>query len=343
MGVSLLRNRVEITALTRGGNVDTLPAHGGAMLAGHRPRRLFMRPSRNSRPLTTAAFCTALVWAGFACRLAADETLVGLRDDVRTPSEQTDERKVHWADEEPESLDDPNSSYGEELGEEFVGEVLGWALLGAIIAPYYCPLECLGDTYTQPGYFAHYPYQYDVGYMLIDPVEAFGIEGPYEPYWWAARVRGEFGTGFDDLDWIGGRVQLDTRSRLGVESDFRYVREDLDARRDTLWLGDANVLYRFAQSESVQFRTGLGFNYLADEIGSDFGFNFTYAVDCQPVRPLAFAAELDLGTLGHATLVHVRTTAGITCGVSEAYIGYDLYDIGSTQVQGLVAGVQIWY
>ena len=306
-----------------------------------------MFPDHDSRLLFAAPLCAALVWAGFPNLLATDESLGGLRDDVRTPSQNTDEKKLHWADEEPEPLDDPNSSDAEKLGEAFAEELLGppigGAILVGIVGPFYCPHVCLGDSFSQPGYFAHYPYQYDVGYMLIDPVEAFGIDGPREPYWWAARVRGEFGTGFDDLDWIGGRVQLDTRSRFGVESDFRYVREDLDAGRDTIWLGDANVLFRFAQSESFQFRTGLGFNFLADEIGSDSGFNFTYAVDCQPVRPLTIAAELDLGTLGHATLVHVRTTAGVVWGVSEAYIGYDLYDVGSTQVQGLVAGVQVWY
>jgi hypothetical protein len=304
-----------------------------------------MRRSSYSFWLCWAGAIALLAWT--AAPVAADETLSGLRDDVRTPSEREDERKLHWADEEPEPLDDPNSSDAEDLGEAVVSELLGppigMALLASVVGPFYCPHVCLADSFSQPGYFAHYPYQYDVGYMLIDPVEAFGIEGPREPYWWAARVRGEFGTGFDDLDWIGGRVQLDTRSRWGLESDFRHVREDLDARRDALWLGDANVLFRFAQSESIQFRTGVGFNYLADEIGSDFGFNFTYAVDCQPVRPLTFTGELDLGTLGHATVVHVRTTAGVVWGVSEAYIGYDLYDIGSTQVQGLVAGVQVWY
>ena len=56
-----------------------------------------------------------------------------------------------------------------------------------------------------------------------------------------------------------------------------------------------------------------------------------------------FAVGLDLGWLGHASLVHVRTTGGIAIGVTEAFVGYDLYDVGSTQIQGLVAGVQVWY
>lgn len=321
-----------------------------------------MRQSSNSIWLWCASAAALLAWT--AAPVAADETLSGLRDDVRTPSRNSDDSRPPRDDDDDDYDDDDDcddtddgwslwdlfaddscddeSEYDDPDDDDSGDSVLGLAAI-VLASPYWVPPTVLCDSFSQPGYFAHYPYQYDVGYMLIDPVEAFGIEGPREPYWWAARVRGEFGTGFDDLDWIGGRVQLDTRSRFGIESDFRYVREDLDAGRDTLWLGDANVLFRFAQSESVQFRTGLGFNFLADEIGSDFGFNFTYAVDCQPVRPLTFAAELDLGTLGHATLVHVRTTAGVVWGVSEAYIGYDLYDIGSTQVQGLVAGVQVWY
>ena len=293
-------------------------------------------------------FCFALaLFSLIGSTSKADESLSGLRHDVRTLPEQ-DQPRLHLVEGgDPRPVDDPSYSDADELGDEFAEELLGptlaTAFLLGVAAPFYCPHVCLGDSFHDPGYFAHFPYQYDVGYMLIDPHEVLGLEGPCQPHAFATRARGEVGTGFDDLDWIGGRVQLDTTSRWGLESDFRYVREDLDAGRDSLWLGDANVLFRFAQSESIQFRTGLGMNFLSDTVGSDFGFNFTYAFDCQPVRPLTFSAELDLGTLGHASVVHVRTTAGVSWGVSEAYLGYDLYDIGSTQIQGLVAGVQIWY
>ena len=272
----------------------------------------------------------------------SDETLGRLRDDVRTaPARESDRPRERPRDRNDECYDDPWNHHDDcdDDSDSSFATLVGLGLT----SPFWGPAMAIGDRFSQPGYFAHYPHQYDCGYMLIDPVEAFGLEGPAEPHSWAARVRGEFGTGFDDIDWIGGRVQIDTRWRLGVESDFRYVREDLDAGRDDLWLGDANVLLRFAQSEHWQFRTGLGTNFLSDRIGSDFGFNFTYAVDWQPVKPLVFAAELDLGWLGHASVVHVRTTGGVSIGVTEAFVGYDLYDVGSTQIQGLVAGVQVWY
>lgn len=284
------------------------------------------------------ALCLGTVQSAYS-----DETLAGLRDDVRSaptsapdPPEKRDRDDCDddasiW-DNDEECCDDEDSDWG-------LGGLLGLA----ITSPFWGPPIVIGDDYSQPGYFAHFPHQYDCGYMLIDPVEALGMDGPCQPHAWAARARGEFGTAFGGIDWIGGRVQLDTRWRLGLESDFRYVRENMAAGRDDLWLGDANVLFRFAQSEHWQFRTGLGCNFLSDRTGSDFGFNFTYAADWQPAKPLTFATELDLGTLGHASVVHVRTTAGIAIGVSEVFVGYDLYDVGSTQIQGLVAGVQLWY
>ncbi len=286
----------------------------------------------------------ALYLAGIAAA-RGEESLANLRGDVRSaPTSNPDPLRERDRDDcdDGSSIWDDGDEYCEDGDSD--GDNALWTLVGlGITSPFWGPALAIGDDYSQPGYFAHYPHQYDCGYMLIDPLEAIGMEGPCQPHAWAARARGEFGTGLGDIDWIGGRVQVDTRWRLGLETDARYVRENAAAGRDDLWLGDANVLFRFAQSECWQFRTGLGCNFLSDRVGSDFGFNFTYLADWQPVRPLTFAAELDLGTLGNATVVHVRTTAGVAIGVSEVFVGYDLYDVGSTQIQGLVAGVQFWY
>ena len=132
--------------------------------------------------------------------------------------------------------------------------------------------------------------------------------------------------------------------RWGIESDVRHIHEEwLPAGQDELWLGDANVLFRFAQSESVQMRTGLGVNFLNDPIGTDFGFNFTYGGDWFPVQPLVVSGELDAGTLGSSHLYHLRGTIGANWNISEVYVGYDYYDVGRTQIAGLVAGVRLWY
>jgi hypothetical protein len=299
---------------------------------------------RHYRRALLLSVLAAAAFSFTAAPALAGETLGSLRDDVRTARPEAPEEPREQRRDRDDCDDDSIWDSDDDCDDCDDGDNGLYALIGlGITSPFWAPAAMIGDDYAQPGYFAHYPHQYDCGYMLIDPVEAVGLDGPCEPYSLAARFRGEVGTAFDDLDWIGGRVQLDTRWRLGLESDFRYICEDSDAGRDDLWLGDANALFRFAQSEHWQFRTGLGMSFLSDRLGSDFGFNFTYQADWQPVRPLVFAAELDLGWLGEASLVHVRTTGGIALGVSEFFVGYDLYDIGATQIQGLVAGVQVWY
>ena len=286
------------------------------------------------------SFVAAIVALGcFVHSQVAAQELSDLRSEVRTPSPTNNDR----SDQKPDRNDYDEDPFEDDAYEEGWDSLL--LLVGAgLTIPWWGPHVAMNDSFSTPGYFAHYPYQYDVGYMLIDPVEAFGLPGPAEPYAWAARTRAEVGTDFSGIDWIGGRVAIDTKSRFGVESDFRYVLEEFTrSNSDSIWLGDANVLLRFAQCEWMQFHTGIGANFLSDTDESDFGFNFTYRVDAQPVRPLLLSAELDLGWLGHASVVHVRTTAGVAWGVSEAYVGYDLYDIGSAEIGGLVAGVQLWY
>ncbi|MBM82299.1 MAG: hypothetical protein CMJ78_17165 [Planctomycetaceae bacterium] len=103
------------------------------------------------------------------------------------------------------------------------------------------------------------------------------------------------------------------------------------------------MVFRFAQSETVQFRTGLGFNWLEDDGHTDAGFNFTYGVDIYPSRPWVFSTTLDLGALGHSGLVHSRTTVGFQWKRLEVFTGYDFFKVGSAEIDGLISGLQIWF
>jgi hypothetical protein len=114
-------------------------------------------------------------------------------------------------------------------------------------------------------------------------------------------------------------------------------------RFDSLWLGDGNIVFRFAQSELLVMRAGLGVTWLSDPADTNVGFNFTYGGDFFPIRPWIFSGELDLGALGHASVVHFRLIVGVNLGMTEAFLGYDYYDVGHTQIAGLVAGVRLWY
>jgi hypothetical protein len=212
-----------------------------------------------------------------------------------------------------------------------------------VSSPFWGPPAIIGDTYDRSGYFLTHPYQFDCGYMVI------GNESRYEHApdctgRCAARLSSEFGTNLSGIDWLGTRALLETTPRLGLDADFRLISEERFPRaNDNLWLGDANLLFRFAQDEYVQMRTGVGFNFLSDDYDTDFGFNFTYGGDWYWARPWVLSAEMDLGWLGEASVIHLRGTVGANWRFAEAYIGYDYYDIGRVHVGGMVAGVRLWF
>lgn len=223
-------------------------------------------------------------------------------------------------------------------------EALGLAAGWVITMPYWGPVKWTEDSYNKTGYFPAFPYQYDFGYMLLNPEEAHGVPGPRRPFPWAVRARTDYGTNFSGLGWIGGNVLVETTPRVGIESDFRYYHEDLTGGgNDAAWLGDANLFFRFAQSEQVQMRSGIGINWLSDRQQSDVAFNFTYAGDYYPIKPWVISGEFDWGLLGDEQLLHARITTGLQHGGLEAYIGYDFLDIGRFQANSLVGGVRIWF
>jgi hypothetical protein len=294
-------------------------------------------------------FLHSLVLLAFGvCLLAASDRATGqaleeLRTDVRTSDPgspgNSPPKSNSSSSGTSSNYDDPNDDWSLE---ELAG---GAALAGAgITLPFWGPPLLAGDTYSQPANFLHFPYQYDQGYMLLGSLPTSTVPNWFDPYLVAARARSEFGTDFNNLAWVGGQIILETTPRLGLDSDFRYVTEKVStSTRDSLWVGDANVLFRFTQSPWLIMRTGLGANFLSDTRRTDFGFNFTYGGDFFPLRPWVISSELDLGTLGHTNLYHFRGTIGANWRHSEAYVGYDYLDIGPTQIAGLVAGLRLWF
>ncbi len=229
-----------------------------------------------------------------------------------------------------------------------------WLLM--LSSPAWAPHAALGDSYDIDGYFAPYPYQGGVrGYMGLsdnpwDAVPALsdansGLEKSLNDFRrWSARFRGEYLHQSADLRRIGGHLLVETTSRWGIDTEMSYLKETLaDGTDDTLWLGDCNLTLRFAQSETMQWRAGLGFNWLDDPHQTDFGFNFTYGVDWFPVRPWVVSAELDWGSLGSAELFRFRSTAGVLILGLETYIGYEHLDIDRTQTNSLIGGLRLWF
>lgn len=323
--------------------------------------KLLFRDDEPSRP--SAHWLRSRRWIGLAlavcCLLAGDRSLgqgllQSLRDGVRSAggdiasgNDEDDDKQSRkdrgehcdgrssWIDDDD---DDVESSFW--LG---VGKLTIWTMT----SPVWLPRTLVDDTTFDPGHFARYPYRCDLdGYMAPD-TESVRQQYPWlegDRYTWMVRLRGEYGGDFDDVSRAGGQLLFDTASRWGVDTEANYLREQRPAdRHDQLWLGDANVVYRFAQSPKLQMRTGVGMNWLSDEFGSEFGFNFTYSADLFPAAPWIMSAEIDWGKLGHAGLFHGRTTVGVHFHRLEVYTGYDYLDVGDTQINTLVSGLRVWY
>ena len=138
----------------------------------------------------------------------------------------------------------------------------------------------------------------------------------------------------------GGHFRLSTISRFDFETNWNMLEDNGSRGRDHVSLGDFDVLFRFAQSETWQFRSGLGANWFDDHQGAVAGFNFRYGADWYPCRPWHLAALIDAGELGKAGLIHLRTTAGVTYARWELFTGLDYRKIGSVHFGGPLAGVQ---
>jgi len=295
-----------------------------------------------------------LLWLAIGASPAAraEGILQGLRDNVRTSSSSSggsdNDRRRHRHDYDEHDDDDPFGFYG----------FCGRACFYGVTSPFWGPVTALDDDLSKFDglYFPRFPYDHVPGYLMDDPCEVWDGDPtcaadplrserwPARPRTWAARLRVEYATDLDDLERIGGHLLLSTRSRFGLDTETSYFQEQLPGDRyDHLWLGDCNVVYRFAQSERAQFRAGIGFNWMDDPLDTDFGFNFTYGADFFPSKPWIVSTTIDWGTLESAELFRFRGTVGAILWGMEVYTGYEYLDIDSTRINAIVGGVRIWF
>lgn len=258
--------------------------------------------------------------------LAQGSTLQRVREEVQGRGEtKRDDPEVH------------RERTGDEESQSLLGEILTVYLL----APFTVPNELLGDKLHQRGTYLLTPYRNGLpGAMVI------ARQGEVAPdsKSFLLRLSFEASSDFHDLHRVSGRLLLDTSSRLGLSAGWMRLHERGGAgRSDEMGLGDINLLYRFAQSERVQFRSGIGTRFLVDHGSTRFGFNFTYGADYFPARPLVFSSVIDAGTLGSAGVFHGRLTGGITRSGWEIFAGYDYLRIGRAELQGPVLGLRFWF
>ena len=266
-----------------------------------------------------------------------DGFLQTMRDDVRdgpppsSPSPNSPSPKKDSSNDVANDLLSSLFGGGDGDGSAFVAVLAG---AGVVVgSPIWVPMALIDNHFFQMDYLPRYPYKESLA-DLIDPA----------PRFWTLRFDTEYADSFDHLESFGGHLLLETASRFGLEAAASQFEEQLSGnRRDRLCLGDANLVYRFAQSDFAEFRTGLGVNWLADQEDADFGFNFIYAADFFPCKPWVFSSVLDCGTLGRTGLFRFRTTAGVVFHGIEAYVGYEYLDVGRAATNSLVSGLRFWF
>ena len=222
-------------------------------------------------------------------------------------------------------------------GEEDDYWVAGLVLRWVILSPFWVPIEVAQDPLDFAGFFPSHPYQDGFpGYQYF--------EGDAEEGHWAARLSLEDGDDFQGLNRAGARLLVSSRWRLGLEGGFDFLRESLpDRSDDELLLGDVNLVFRFAQHENFQFRTGLGYRFLHDDEGDEGGFNWLYAADFYPHRPWVISGRFDAGTLGSADLFRARLTLGALWEGMELFAGYDHLQVERVEIYGPLVGLRAWF
>lgn len=242
------------------------------------------------------------------------------------PAKPSSRGPAFWfPDSDEEDDDDSLSSFGFRIGAM------------AFSSPYWLPITLLQDDYSASAEFASFPYADDRdGRIVLIPDKATQSL--------AARLTTEVGSNLGDTVSWGGRLQLDTSFRLGIDMEFYSRIEDRPAGRDTIDTGDVNLVFRFAQRERAEFYSGVGMNYLLDNAGGDaFGFNFTYGADLFPLNPLVLSSSIDLGRLGGATLFHGRATIGADLNRVEVYTGYDVFSVGDAALHSWITGLRFYF
>jgi hypothetical protein len=223
--------------------------------------------------------------------------------------------------------------------------------LGAgITAPFWGPcylLEGAGDC-APPAYFPGHPYALPYSNFLDQEQGLPSNElnraylDPERLKVWSFRGAVEDGYDFDGLNRTGARLRLDSTSRVGITTNWDFYHEWLPGgRTDDLVLGDLELTYRFAQCEWMQMYSGVGGRGMFSRPRCRGGFNFLYAAEIYPIRPVVITASAELGNLGTAFTSRLRSTVGVQMHRVEAYVGYDWVNIGGVSLSGPMLGLRI--
>ncbi|MFH1378604.1 MAG: hypothetical protein ABIH86_07620 [Planctomycetota bacterium] len=144
---------------------------------------------------------------------------------------------------------------------------------------------------------------------------------------------------------ISGRARIEGFWRFGLDVGIHRFEEELSGGGyDAIQFEDLFVTIRFAQSERIQLRTGLGWRVFDDDLGPDRqGWAFLYAIDIQPFDPFVASFAFDVGGVGNAVVSRTRIEAGAVISIVEPYVGVEWFRVDNTELDSVFAGVRIYF
>lgn len=263
--------------------------------------------------------------------------LLSLTGALQAQEGKLGEVRAEVRDEEEDDGDESWESDADDGWASFLfGDVCYDSLDALLFFPFHGPRALLGDAAFERAAFQRYPGREGSGYWITGEDADGGRDVSLRP-------RVEFGSDFDDLERTAFGLELEHASRFGLALEWARWREDLGAGgTDELDLGELDVVYRFAQSSTAAFWSGVGLNVLDDELETDYGVNATYGATFL-AAPLTLGFDSDLGTLGDATLTHLGFSAGFVLDRFELFAGYDSWDIDSARLTSWSLGLRGWF
>ena len=318
-------------------------------------------------PAALLSLVVCLAWCSPASRVCAQSALSGMRASIE-PDSQEEKRRSNKGESRRNLWDDDSRDDSSFLGGlitsflfgddddddeeeiEYVGfhktvadpsrpekkkGLVGSVIWGVIGLPLAAPRWLLNDEGHYAN-FSDYPYADEAGNMVITRYRKRNRK------FMRTRFLSEYGEDFGRQQKISNRVLFDTRSRVGVDASFDYLREQMGGgEHDQTWLGDLNVVFRFAQSEKAEFRGGVGVAWQADSLGSASGANFTYGGNVYLGKPHMVDFDLDLGRIGEAGLTRFKTGYSLYLNRLRARLGYEYLRVGSFKTNYMSGGVGI--
>jgi hypothetical protein len=206
----------------------------------------------------------------------------------------------------------------------------------ALICPYYFPYDSWDAGYSVSMYFSPYPYYLKNKGYLKDQKEDFSKS-------WVYDIDNEYKIFRNENFGMGLNFDIRNRSRIEFQGEVNYISDlSVNGKIDKMYLGNANILFRFAQNQYLLMRSGLGVNaFLSKE--DSYHLFYSYSVDVYPIKPLYCSARIDLGLIGRTSFFRLRTGIGLLHKRLEVNGGVEMYHIGRDSLIGFYMGAKLYF